>query len=106
MRIQVAYPAAFLATKFDAYQDRGHRGYYGDLDIEDIVTVVAHRPDLLDSIRAAEPPLRTYLEEQAQVLLSLPNPTDIVSGCLPSDPVSQAVVPRVLNTLRFLAASP
>jgi hypothetical protein len=66
--IQIASAPAFLATKWDAFHDRGADDWYGSHDLEDIVTVVAGRPELFDEIAGAAPELRTYLVAEVRLL--------------------------------------
>jgi len=105
LRVHIASPIAFLATKFDAFADRGEGDYMGNADFEDIVTVMAYRDDVADRILQADPELRRYLVACMWELLELRNLSDLVSGCLPPDAVSQSAVPGVLALMRDLAAA-
>jgi len=46
-------PAAFLATKYVAFSDRGNGDHYGSHDLEVFITVVDGRADIVAEIRAA-----------------------------------------------------
>lgn len=66
----------FLATKFEAYDDRGGRDVYLSHDLEDIVTVIDGRAELADELKRAEPVLRAHVVKQVRTLLAhqeLPN---------------------------------
>ena len=43
----------FLASKLEAYMGRGHGDPYSSHDLEDVVTVLAGRPELVDELDAA-----------------------------------------------------
>ena len=50
-----------MATKFEAFSDRGHGDLLGSHDLEDIVNVVDGRPELVSEVGLAAPELRQYL---------------------------------------------
>ena len=51
-------PVAFLATKFTAFLDRGDRDYYGSHDLEDFITVVDGRAEIVAEVGRAPLGLR------------------------------------------------
>lgn len=69
----------FLATKFEAFADRGNRDILSSHDFEDIINVIDGRAELVGEIKASSGELRRYLCEQCQLLL---NSTDFL-GALP-----------------------
>lgn len=100
----VASPVSFLATKFEAFENRGQGDYMGDPDFEDIITVMADRTDLAEQVTRAPEPVRSWLRDRCRALLVQPRLDDIVGDCLPPDPGSQARVPGVLALLGRVAA--
>jgi predicted nucleotidyltransferase len=106
LRVKVVNLAVFLATKFDAFSDRGGREYYGNSDIEDIIAVLAYRRDAVQLVKNASEAVREFLANEAGRLLSLRNIENIVSGCFEADAASQAMVPFVLDSLRAIAEPP
>ena len=100
--LRVANPAVFLATKFEAFTDRGGGQPLGDTDIEDIITVLAYRKDRAELALYQPPELRAYLAAEARKLLEQPNLLEIISACLPSDKNSQGLVAPILQALRSL----
>lgn len=103
LQIRVISHAAFLATKFEAFANRGRGEYEGSTDIEDILSVLAYCPELTDRINEAPEAVREYLRTCATTLLALRNLPELVSAALPGDRVSQSAVPFVLGTLRAVA---
>lgn len=103
LKVSVVNAPTFLATKFDAFQDRGGGNYPGDADFEDIVTVLAHRSSLMSEIASAEPRILSYLAERSRELIARPDLAELVSGCLDSDRVSQSYVPAVVAMLGVVA---
>ena len=59
--IQVVTAPYFLATKLEAFNSRGNRDFLGSHDFEDLVSVIDGRPELLDEVERANPPLTQYL---------------------------------------------
>jgi len=80
MSIRLIGAPAFMATKFEAFFDRGRGDLLGSHDLEDIVNVVDGRPELVTEIAAADPELRQYLVTQCRKLLDMPNFMDVLPG--------------------------
>lgn len=51
--IKLIAAAVFIATKLEAFKGRGNSDFLASHDLEDIVTVVDGRPELLDELRGA-----------------------------------------------------
>ena len=81
----------FLATKFEAFNDRGGRDLYLSHDLEDIVTVVDGRAELADELARADLPVRVQVVGQTQALLADPNMLNALPG-LVSQPIRAGVV--------------
>lgn len=99
----------FIGTKLEAFKDRGKdaRGkpdFLGSHDLEDIITVLDRRPELLDECRAAAPELRVYLAAEFQALFANPEFEQALSGHLPGDAFSQQRVKPLVKALRELAS--
>lgn len=101
--IRLVAPPIFVATKLEAFYGRGKGDYGVSHDMEDIVTVVDGRSELLDEIAAADSDLRAYLMEEVEDLLGDPQFTDTLNWHFAGDPANQARVPEVLRRLRSIA---
>lgn len=97
--IRLVAPLYFLATKFDAWFQRGG----GDLahkDIEDIVFVLECRPRLsIEFMDETSAPLKAYIRDQSQQLLNMPNLTNMLPGLL----IDQQGYGQVMYTLQIMA---
>jgi predicted nucleotidyltransferase len=102
--ISLIAPPVFIATKLEAFHDRGERDFLGSHDLEDIVTVVDGRSELFDEVRAAPADLREYLASEFGDLIGTSAFLDALPGHLPGDTASQARLPELLRRLRLLAA--
>ncbi|MDQ3563989.1 MAG: hypothetical protein M3436_07555 [Pseudomonadota bacterium] len=71
--------------------------------MEDIITVVDGRPELLDEIAAADSDLRGYLMEEIEGLLGDSQFTDTLNWHFAGDAANQVRMPEVLRRLRSIA---
>lgn len=92
----------FLATKLIAFRDRGH-GDYSHHDMEDIITIVNGRPEIVDEVRNAEDDVREFLRGEIEDLIFDAQFIDQLPWLFNPDENSQARVPTVLERLRKLA---
>jgi hypothetical protein len=84
--IRLVTPVYFLATKLEAFAGRGENDVYVSHDLEDIVTLVDGRPELLAEIQTdAAEDVRAFIAAFFQQLLSRSDFEDAVEGHLPSD---------------------
>lgn len=80
MTIRLISAPAFMATKFEAFFDRGQGDLLGSHDLEDIVNVLDGRLELVSEVAAAAPELRQYLAVQCQALLATPGFMNALPG--------------------------
>jgi predicted nucleotidyltransferase len=93
----------FIATKLEAFEDRGKSDMLLSHDMEDIVTVVDGRPSLLEEMRQAPHELQAYMAEKFSALLQNENFLSALQGYLPGDGASQARLPVLERRLGELA---
>ena len=104
-KLRAAPPVYLLATKIEAFNDRGREDFLGSRDFSDIIVLVDGREELVAEARSAEPSLRAYLADELGRLLSHPRFRDGVSAALRPDAASQARADMVvLPRLRELIA--
>jgi predicted nucleotidyltransferase len=101
--IRLVPPAVFIATKLEAFYGRGKGDYGVSHDMEDIITVIDGRPELLTEIASADSELRQYLADEIEDLLGNPSFTDTLGYHFAGDAANQARVPEVLRRLRAIA---
>lgn len=75
----------FLATKFEAFKDRGQNDVYLSHDLEDIMTVVEGRSTLVQEVLAAHEAVRQHVGQSVAALLKMPAFHNALPGLL-SDP--------------------
>jgi len=93
----------FLATKLEAFKGRGAGDYYSSHDLEDVLSVIDGRPELLEEARCASDDVRTYLALEFSSLLRDTGFIDALPGHLPPDEASQARIPMLHERLQTLA---
>lgn len=103
VEIAVVSPAAFLGTKLEAFFGRGRGDYATSHDLEDLVSVVDGRDDIVEEVLAASTPLRSYLNTELGKLVIDERFLAALPGHLPSDIGSQARLPVLLQRLFRIA---
>ena len=94
----------FLATKFEAFADRGNGDVLSSHDLEDIINVIDGRAELLDEIATAAPELRIYLGQRCAALLATPQFANYLPGLLAQDETLAQRVATATSHLQSIAA--
>lgn len=102
--IRLITAPVFIATKLEAFKDRGRGDLLASHDLEDIVTVVNGRAELLDEIAVCSESLRDYLRREVTMLLSNPDFLPALAGHLPPDAASQARLELLGHRMRSISA--
>jgi len=103
-RLKLVSPAGFLATKYIAFLDRGKSDYYASQDLEDFVTVVDGRENIVAEVDQAPVEMRRFLIDAARTLTSTAEFDEALPGQLPSDSASQQRLSKLRTKLREIAA--
>jgi hypothetical protein len=104
--IKLVTPPLFLATKLEAFRGRGGGDFLASHDLEDIITVIDGRHELLDDVRASAAPLRAYIAHEIGALLQNPEFNQALPGHLAGDETGQARLPLIKERLRQLSLAP
>lgn len=88
----------FVATKFEAFNDRGARDVYLSHDLEDIITVIDGRAELADELSAADTSVRSHVIRQMRALLAHPDMQNALPG-LVAQPIRAGVVLQRLHDI-------
>lgn len=91
----------FLATKFEAFRDRGQNDVYLSHDLEDIMTVIEGRSTIASEVSAAASEVRKHIRGSVAGLLEMPAFHNALPGLL-SDPKREQTVKMRLNQMAFL----
>ena len=94
--IRAAHPVALLATKWEAFFDRGSDDPFGSHDLEDVLMLVAGRAELAYELQSLSLDARTFIAESVQKLLGAPWFDDVLEGTFPD----AQRLPKVLVGIR------
>ena len=103
LTIKLVSPPYFLATKIEAFKGRGDGDYMASHDMEDIITVLDGRREIVDEIKSSSDELKTFLARTFQIFLADENFLDAIPGQLLPDHANQARLPRLLKILEEIA---
>jgi hypothetical protein len=92
-----------LRDKVGGLRRAGKGDYQASHDLEDLVTVVDGRPELVREIKAADAEVRTYVATGVQQLLETSAFVDALPGYLLPDAASQGRVKTLLDRLKQFA---
>lgn len=101
--IRLITAPVFIATKLSAFQGRGNNDYLASHDLEDVITVIDGRKELLDEIRNSDSELRKYVGREIGRLLQESEFQLAMPGHLPGDAASQARLPELMRRLHAVA---
>ncbi len=105
IRTRVITSTYFLATKLGAFRGRGNNDYRGSHDLEDVITVVDGRPEIVNEVRHAPSDVRGYIASEMRYLLGTRQFLDALPGFLLPDSASQGREPLLRERLGALAQS-
>jgi hypothetical protein len=101
LAIRIASAPAFLASKWEAFRNRGKGDFIGSYDVEDIIMLVAGRPALMNELQAAPVSVRQFTGRQCQDFLAHDVFAYAIEGVIPD----AALIPGIVNDVaaRFAA---
>lgn len=102
--VRIAAPSAFLATKWVAFASRGAVDPMSSHDLEDLVTVVAGRNEIVGDVQAAPPEVRQFIGTETAAFLDAPWAAGILEGNLPDARRVPGLVDAVTRRFRQLAS--
>jgi len=101
--IRIASPPYFLATKVEAFADRGASDPYASVDLEDVISLIDGREELVRETIAAMADVSDFIAAGIGALLDRGDIEVLVASHLPGDEASQARAGIVLARMRELA---
>jgi hypothetical protein len=105
-RLPLISPVAFLATKYVAFRDRGNSDFYGSHDLEDLITVIDGRDNIVAELDSSPSPIREYVAGAVKELNEKPAFNEAVPAHLPGDTASQRRLPSLRIKLAAIAKLP
>lgn len=102
-KIKVVTAPYFLATKLEAFEGRGNGDYLLSHDLEDLISVIDGRPEVIEEVRQSNDDLKNYLSGTFNMLLDDSRFIEAVPGKVPGDESSQARVSVILDNIKNIA---
>ncbi len=103
LTLRIITPVYFVATKLDAFHGRGGGDFAASHDLEDVITVIDGRPEIVDEILVATVDVRNYIASEFTQLLASRAFIDALPGFLLPDRGSQARRPQLQERLQGIA---
>jgi len=103
LTIKIVSPPYFLATKIEAFNGRGSGDYMASHDMEDIITILDGRPEIISEIRSSSDDLRDFLSRTFRTLLANHEFIESIPGHLSPDRASQSRLPLLIKRLEEIA---
>jgi hypothetical protein len=101
--VMLASPVGHLATKLAAYRDRGAGDPLASRDLEDVVVLVAGRPEITGEVADAPPELVSWMADVVGGLLELDVVDYVLLGNLPDAATVPGLVEEVKVRLERIA---
>lgn len=103
LAIRVVTAPFFLATKIEAFLGRGKGDFLSSHDIEDMISILNGRRELIGEVALSSPELRTFLSATFKAFLETEAFMESISGHLLPDPANQARYGIVLDRINQIA---
>lgn len=104
LEVRVVTAPLFLATKVEAFLNRGKEDYLSSPDLEDVIAILDGRPEVTEEVGDSSIELKTFLGNSFREFLNKRSFLDFLPGHLPSDQASQNRLPTVMDRIRTIAA--
>lgn len=101
--LRLISPISFLATKYVAFCDRGENDHYASHDLEDFVTVIDGRANIVSELDRTPGELRGYVIAAIRTLLVSPDFNEALPGQIPFDEASQRRLQGLRQKLKGIA---
>ena len=103
MAIRLVTAPYFLATKIDAFHNRGADDFIASHDMEDIITLLDGRPEVIEEIKTAPDDVKHFLSRKFDDFLHNRAFLDALPGHLLPDSASQQRVPMLMERIKAVA---
>lgn len=101
--VRIVSASYLVATKLEAYFDRGAGDVLFSRDLGDIVALVDGREELVDEVRSTETAVRAFIAAAFRTLLASPSFLDAIPAHLLPDAASQARTPLIIERMNRIA---
>ena len=102
--IQILSAPCYLATKFEAFNDRGKGDYRVSHDFEDITYVLENRSSIVEEILNTHPDIKAYLKIEFGNILSNEIVEEILSVHLQPD-IDEVRLNKMLENMKYIISN-
>ena len=100
--IRLVTPSYFLATKLEAFLDRGKDDFLGSHDLEDVIAVIDSRAEIVEDIASTDNDVKDFISSLFREFLSDQYFLEALPGKLEGDAASQARLPIIVERLNAI----
>lgn len=101
--IRIVSVPYFIATKIEAFLGRGNNDFLGSADLEDIITILDGRPEIVSEIKAADKKLQTYIAKNFSDWLQNKVFINALPGLIAPDPTSQDRFSLIVDKIKIIS---
>jgi predicted nucleotidyltransferase len=77
--INILPASYFLATKLEAFKDRGENDFYGSHDYEDIIYLLDNRTTIVEEVISADDDVKEYIRQELSKIRKHPQANEILA---------------------------
>jgi len=103
IKIRLVTPPYFLATKLEAFLDRGKGDFLASHDLEDVIAVIDSRAEIVGELASSDAEVKDFISSLVRGFLSDQYFMEALPGKLEGDSASQDRLPIVLERLKDIA---
>jgi len=100
--VRVLTAPCFLATKLEAFHGRGRNDFYSSHDLEDAITVIDGRAEIIAEVLSSPDEVRNFISSSLGELLRTATFLEALPGYLLPDIASQSRLTQLRHRLRQL----
>jgi len=104
LTILISPAPLYLATKWEAFLSRGQSDYLRSHDLEDIISVVAGRPEVLAEISETDPEVQEWVAHRTSDFLAHESADYALLGALPDSATIPGLVGEVRSRFEAIVA--
>ena len=103
VKIKIVSPTYFLATKLEAFKNRGNNDYLASHDLEDIITLIDGRQEIANEVLSANQDVRKYIANEMTLLINNRDFKEALPGHINYGTLLKDRLKLVLEKLNILA---
>jgi predicted nucleotidyltransferase len=102
--VRIVSAPYFIATKIEAFLGRGNNDFLCSADLEDIITILDGRSEIVSEIKAADKKLQSYIAENFSEWLHNKDFINALPSLIAPDPTSQDRFSLIIDKMKIVSA--